>query len=42
MFNTCMKKSKEEAVTLIGKVGVKLVGDEKDLIEKQLLKASLV
>lgn len=38
MFKVCMNDSKENAVKLIDKVGVKLVGDEKDLLEKQLLK----
>lgn len=40
MFKVCMEGSKEDAMKLIEKVGVKLVGDEKDLLVKQLLKAS--
>jgi len=39
VFNTCMKKPKEEALVLIEKIGVVLTTDEKsELAEKQLLK----
>lgn len=35
-----MKESKEDALKLIAKIGVKLTVEEKDLHEKQLLKVS--
>lgn len=38
VFNFCMKKSKEEALELIEKIGVKLTADEKELLDKALLK----
>lgn len=38
VFNTCMKKSKEDALALAEKIGVKLTVEEKDNQEKQLLK----
>jgi len=41
VFNTCMKKPKEEALAFIEKMGVKLDVEEKDLLEKQLLKATM-
>ena len=41
MFKTCMTDSKEKALALIEKIGVKLTTDEKDLQEKQLLKVAM-
>lgn len=41
IFNTCMKKTKEEALALIEKVGVKLTFEEKELSEKNLLKVTM-
>jgi len=38
IFNSCMNKTKEEALKLIDKIGVKLTAEEKDLETKQLLK----
>ena len=38
MFDVCMKQSKEAAMKLIDKVGVKLTTEEKDLEQKPLLK----
>jgi len=38
IFNSCMNKTKEEALKLIDKIGVKLTVEEKDLETKQLLK----
>jgi len=41
VFNTCMTKSKEEALALIEKIGVKLTTEDKDLEQKQLLKCTM-
>jgi len=41
VFNTCMKKSHDDALKLIAKIGVKLTVEEKDLREKQLLKVAM-
>lgn len=38
VFDTCMKKPKEEAIALAEKMGVKLTAEEKDNQEKGLLK----
>ena len=38
VFNFCMNKSKEEALVLIEKVGVKLTAEDKELAGKPLLK----
>lgn len=38
VFETCMKKPKEEALALAEKMGVKLTTEEKDNQEKSLLK----
>ncbi|CAC5420317.1 EEF2 [Mytilus coruscus] len=38
VFDTCMKKPKEEAIALAEKMGVKLTAEEKDHQEKGLLK----
>ncbi|XP_061172889.1 elongation factor 2-like [Saccostrea echinata] len=38
VFNTCMKSSKEKALALAEKMGVKLTSEDKELEEKQLLK----
>jgi len=38
IFNSCMNKTKEEALKLIDKIGVKLTADERDLETKPLLK----
>lgn len=38
VFETCMKKPKEEAIALAEKMGVKLTVEEKDNQEKGLLK----
>ncbi|XP_055867261.1 eukaryotic translation elongation factor 2 [Biomphalaria glabrata] len=38
IFNTCMTKSKEDAVTLVEKLGVKLTAEEKESEGKPLLK----
>jgi len=38
IFNSCMNKTKEEALKLIEKIGVKLTVEERDLETKQLLK----
>jgi len=41
IFNSCMNKTKEEALKLIEKIGVKLTHEEKDLETKQLLKTTM-
>jgi len=41
VFNTLMKKPKEEALTLIEKMGIKLTVDEKELMDKKLLKTAM-
>jgi len=41
VFQACMNKTKEEALTLIEKIGVKLTSDEKELEGKQLLKTCM-
>merc|ERR1719414_12943 len=41
IFNTCMNKSKEDALKLIEKIGVKLTSEDKDLETKQLLKCAM-
>merc|ERR1712241_925226 len=41
VFNTCMNKTKEEALALIEKIGVKLTAEDKDLEQKQLLKCTM-
>merc|ERR1712241_1305164 len=41
VFNTCMNKTKEEALALIEKIGVKLTSEDKDLEQKQLLKCTM-
>merc|ERR1711963_75924 len=41
IFNTCMNKSKEDALKLIEKIGVKLTSEDKDLETKQLLKCTM-
>jgi elongation factor 2 len=38
VFDTCMKRPKEEALTLAEKLGVKLTTEEKDNQDKQLMK----
>jgi elongation factor 2 len=38
VFESCMKKTKQEALKLVDKIGIKLTAEEKDLQEKQLLK----
>lgn len=38
VFNTCMKQPKEKALALVEKLNIKLTVDEKDLLEKKLLK----
>ena len=38
VFEFCMKKSKEEALALAEKIGVKLTAEDKDNQEKQLMK----
>ena len=40
VFNVCMNKPKADALALCTKIGVKLVGDEKDLEGKPLLKVN--
>jgi len=41
IFNTCMNKSKEEALALIEKIGCKLTTEDKELEGKQLLKCTM-
>jgi len=38
IFNSCMNKTKEEALKLVEKIGVKLTTEDKELETKQLLK----
>lgn len=38
VFDTCMKKTKEEALALVEKLGIKLTMEEKELQDKPLLK----
>jgi len=38
MFHNCMKETKEKAMALIEKIGIKLTTEEKELTEKPLLK----
>jgi len=41
VFETCMNKTKEEALALIEKIGVKLTSEDKELEQKQLLKCTM-
>ncbi len=38
VFQTCMKDTKEKALALVEKLGIKLTAEDKELQEKQLLK----
>jgi elongation factor 2 len=42
VFETCMKKPKEEALALCEKLNIKLTAEEKENNDKQLLKVSIV
>lgn len=41
VFDHCMKKPKDQALELVEKLGIKLTHEDKELHEKQLLKACL-
>ncbi len=41
VFEFCMKKTKDEALELIKKIGIKLTSEEKELETKQLLKTTM-
>lgn len=38
IFNTAMKKTQQETLDLVDKLGIKLAAEDKELHEKQLLK----